>query len=123
MVENLDLPHIPGWVGPLKAKGDMYRWGKEIGNIHLLIRYLKDKVTGEYATEGVFWDISRPIDRRWIIQNGRKFVLDFVLTPSGDLGLTEDDFAVTGIAPGEVIDENVSTPEKMAKYLEKLASD
>ena len=121
MREEHNLPHILGWDGPKKAIGDMYRWGKEIGYNHLIIRYLKDEVTGEYVTEGIFWDVSKLVGgRRWLIQNGRKFDLDLQLTSWGDLRVEEGDLAVTGRGPGEVIDEDVSTPEKMATYLEKL---
>lgn len=122
MVGELIFPRIPGWDGPEKAIGDMYRWGKQIGDNYIIIRYLRDKVTGEYIIEGIFWDISQLMGgRRWLIQNGRKFVLDFQLTPWGDLRHEDGDFAVTGRGPGEVIDDDVSTPEKMAAYLEKLA--
>jgi len=121
MIEELDLQHIPEWDGPEKAIGDMYRWGREIGYNHLVIRYLRDKVTGKYITEGIFWDVSQLMGQRWIIQNGRKFVLDLQLSSWGDLRTEDGDLAVTGRGPGEVIDDDVSTPKKMAAYLEKLA--
>ncbi|MDD4650855.1 MAG: hypothetical protein PHQ34_01365 [Methanothrix sp.] len=121
MIEELDLPHIPEWDGPEKAIGDMYRWSRDIGYNHLVIRHLRDKVTRKFITEGIFWDVSQLMGQRWIIQNGRKFVLDIQLSSWGDLRTEDCDLAVTGIGPGEVIDDDVSTPKKMAAYLERLA--
>jgi len=123
MVEEHELPHIPGWDGPEKAIGDMYRWGRKVNNIHLVIRYLRDEVTREYVTEGVFWDVSQLMGQRWLIQNDRKFILDLVRTAAGDIQVKDGDLAATGRGPGEAINEDVSTPEKMAVYLEKLANN
>jgi hypothetical protein len=124
MTKDLNLPHILGWEGPEKAIGDMYRWGRKINYNRLIIRYLRDKVTGKYVTEGIFWDVSKLIGgRRWLIQNGRKYVLDLQLTTWGDLKTEDGDLAVTGRGAGEVIDKDVSTPEKMAVYLENLAQN
>jgi hypothetical protein len=101
----------------------MYRWGRKVNNIHLVIRYLRDEVTREYVTEGVFWDVSQLMGQRWLIQNDRKFILDLVRTAAGDIQVKDGDLAATGRGPGEAIDEDVSTPEKMAVYLEKLANN
>jgi hypothetical protein len=122
MVEELKSLHVAGWDSSKKAIGDMYRWDKTINDYHLIIRYLKDKMTGEYVTEGIFWDVSKMVGgRRWLIQRGRKFELDPQLTPWHDWRHEEGDFVVTGKGLGKVIDDDVSTPEKMAAYLEKLA--
>ena len=122
MVEELKLLHAPGWDSSEKAIGDMYRWDKTINDYHLIIRYLKDKITGEYVTEGIFWDVSKMIGgRHWLIQRGRKFELDSQITPRRDWRHEKEDFVVTGKGLGEIIEDDVSTPEKMAAYLEKLA--
>ena len=116
------LPRIPGWSGPEKAIGDMFRWGKKIANNRLIIRYLKDKASGNYVTEGIFWDVSKLIGgQRWFIKNGKKFELEFKLTSWGDPQTEDGDLAVTGRGLGETIEEDVSTPERMATYLEQLA--
>ncbi len=119
----VDLPHIEGWDGPEKAIGDMYRWGRKVNGNRLVIRYLKDEVTGSYVTDGMFVDVSNLLrgGQRWLIQNGRKYVLDLVHTASGDIQLKDGDLGATGLGPGEVIGEDVSNPEKMASYLEKMA--
>lgn len=122
MVEEHELPHIPGWDGPEKAIGDMYRWGRKVNNIHLVIRYLRWKQP-EICYRGVFWDVSQLMGQRWLIQNDRKFILDFVHTAAGDIQVKDGDLAATGRGPGEAINEDVSTPEKMAVYLEKLANN
>lgn len=44
----------PGGTNPKKAICDMYKWDKTINDYHPIIRYLKDKMTGEYVTEGIF---------------------------------------------------------------------
>lgn len=100
----------------------MFRWGKKIANNRLIIRYLKDKASGNYVTEGIFWDVSKLIGgQRWFIKNGKKFELEFKLTSWGDLQTEDGDLAVTGRGLGETIEEDVSTPERMATYLEQLA--
>lgn len=126
VLKMVDLPHIEGWDGPKKANGDMYMWGREVNGNRLEIRYLRDKITGYYVTEGSFWDVSTRIvstriGQSWLIQNGRKYVLDLALTTYGDIQVNDGDLGMTGFGPGEVISEDVSTPEMMAAYLEKLA--
>jgi len=121
MAEDIKLTNIPGWTGPEKALGDMYRWGKEIGQIHLVIRYSKNDKTSNYEVDGIFWDVSKLDGKRWLIRDNKKFELDFQLTPQGDIAHKDGDFVVIGRGVGEPITENVSTPNNMAAYLEKLA--
>jgi len=121
MIEESKLPVLPGWDGPDKTPGGMYRWGKVIGYTHLIVRCFKDKVTGEYVTQGVLWDVSNLVGApRWLIRDNRKFVLDFALVAPGDLMREDGDWTATTYGVGEVIEVDLSTPEKMADYLERL---
>jgi len=121
LAEEIKLPNIPGWSGPEKALGDMYRWGKKIGQIHLIIRCSKIDETKNYEIDGIFWDVSTLDGKRWLISDNKKFELDFQLTPQGDIAHKDGDIVVTGRGAGELIIEDVSTPMNMAAYLEKLA--
>lgn len=62
MVEELKSLHVAGWDSSKEAIDEMYIWDKTINDYHLIIQYLKDKMTGEYVTEGIFWDVSKMVE-------------------------------------------------------------
>ena len=55
--------------------------------------------------------------RQWVIKDGRKYQWDLQIK-DGDLRVAEGGLVDTDHGAGEVIDEDVSTPPKMAAYLE-----
>ena len=117
MNEKTDVIRIPGWNGPVKA-GTTLTWENEIGNTHLAIAYIKDEVAEEYTTEGLI--IPMPPLKQWLLKNGRRY--EWGASGPEDWGrILSGKFIDTAKGLGEAIDESVSTPEKMAAYLEKTA--
>lgn len=121
MTEETKICNMPGWEGPDQTSGGMYRWSKSTNNTRLLIRYRPDKVTNEFVTEGIFFELDLLKGKRLMIKDNKKFGLDIQITSTGDWRTEDGDLAVTTHGPGEVIDEDVSTPKRMAAYLERLA--
>jgi len=118
-----DLPKLPGWSEPEKVSKDEYRYGNDINNTHLIIKYFRDSITETCITEGIFWDVGTLFGKKWLFRDNRRFDLDFQLTSWGDLKVEEGDLAPTTHGLGEYIETDISTPEKMAVYLEMLVKE
>ena len=121
MTNKFDFNMPSGWE-ELGRTESLIAWMKQIKGNTLRVQYSKDIITDEWSTEGIILSIF-PV-KHWIIKDGRKYLWDLqtVQTERGiDLKVAEGDLVDTDHGAGEVIDDDVSTPEKMAYYLEKLA--
>jgi hypothetical protein len=118
VIKNPEIIEISGWDNPI-VKGMTMTWMKKIDNAFLQIEYSKDKATKDYVTKGL---IIPPLPQeQWIIKDGRIYIW----------GADEEDWQ--RLFSGEFIDksnemvnvinEDISTPQKMAAYLEKTAAN
>jgi hypothetical protein len=115
MSEKTDVVGIPGWKGPIN-KADVITWENNIGKPYLTIAYFKDEVAEEYTTRGLI--VPMPPLQQWMIKNGRRY--EWGASGPEDWGrMLSGKFIDTDKGFGVAIDEDVSTPEKMAAYLEK----
>ena len=121
MTGTFDFNMPSGWK-ELGREESLIAWMKQIKGNTLKVQYSKDKITDEWVTEAIILSIN-PV-KHWKIKEGRKYLWDWqtVQTEGGtDLKIVDGDIMDTDHGAGEVIDDDVSTPEKMAAYLEKLA--
>lgn len=109
----------PGW-GVINRNESSITWGRVIATGRLTIKKVRDEITGECKIIGSIQYKSilpRPHSISWLIKYGRKFQSTYSQKDSSI------DIENTDSGPGEPIEENVSTPEMMAAYLERLARE
>ena len=119
MSKKTDYVGIPGWNGPNKADSAI-TWENNIGKIYLKIAHLKDEVAEEYTIRGLI--VPMPPLQQWLIKNGRRYEWG-ASGPKDWAQILSGKFVDTDKGSGVAIDEDVSTPEKMAAYLEKTAKN
>lgn len=112
-----ELNKIPGWNGPSAVKS-RFQWEKQIGKTFLKIAYFRDTITENYVTEGLF--VPFPPQSQWLIKDGRRY--EWQVREQDRDRLFREGFVDTDFGTGEVIDKDVSTPPRMARYLENLAN-
>lgn len=112
-----EVAEIPGW-DELVVRGTTFTWTKMIGNTFLRIGYSKDQATEEYVTIGLI--LPSPPQEQWLIKDGMRY--EWVLEQKDYQRIFSGEFVDTHSLTGDVIAEDVSTPPKMAAYLEKTAA-
>jgi len=112
-----EVAEIPGW-DELVVRGTTFTWEKMIGNTFLRIGYSKDQATEEYATIGLI--LPSPPQEQWLIKDGMRY--EWVLEQKDYQRIISGEFVDTHSVTGDTIAEDVSTPPKMAAYLEETAA-
>lgn len=109
---------IPGWDKPA-MKGSTMSWKKMIGYTFLQIEYSKDQTTNKYVTKGLI--VPPGPQQQWLIKDDRIF--EWVLEPNDWHRVFSGEFVDTHSGVIDEITEDISTPQKMAAYLEKTAAN
>lgn len=115
---NPNVVEIPGWDRSI-VKGTTLTWTKLTGETLLRIIHAKDKSTNEYAITGLVFPL--PPQAQWLVKDGRRY--EWSLQPKDLQRVLSGESVDTPSERGDDIAEDVSNPQKMASYLEKLAVD
>jgi hypothetical protein len=116
--EVIDANEIPGWDKPI-IRGTTIKWTKLFGSTCLQIEYSRDQATNEYVTKGLI--LPPPPQEQWLIRDGRIFVWD--ATEEDWQRLFSGEFIDKYKEMVTIINEDISTPQKMADYLGKTAAN
>jgi hypothetical protein len=101
------------------VKGTNITWTKLIGYTCLQIEYSKDQATKKYITKGLI--VPPSPQQQWLIKDGR--IYEWVLEPKDWQRVFSGELVDTHSGTVDVIAEDISTPQKMAVYLEKNAEN
>jgi hypothetical protein len=116
--KNTEVVEIPGWDKQV-VKGTTITWTKLIGYTCLQIEYSKDQATKKYVTAGLI--VPPSPQEQWLIKDGR--IYEWVLEPKDWQRVFSGELVDTHSRTVDVIAEDISTPQKMAIYLEKTAAN
>jgi hypothetical protein len=118
VIENPEIIEISGWDKPA-VKGMTTTWTRFIGGTCLQIEYSKDQASNEHVTKGLI--LPPTPQEQWIIKDGR--IYEWVLEEKNWQRVFSGEFVDTHSGTVAVIVEDISTPQKMAAYLEKTATN
>lgn len=113
-----EVVEIPGWEKPV-VRGTTITWTKLIDYTCLQIEDSLDQATKKHVTKGLI--VPPSPQQQWLIKDGR--IYEWVLEPNDWQKVFSGELVDTHSGTIDVIAEDLSTPKKMAAYLEKTAAN